>query len=181
MTALCGIAAQRLISSPVLVGTLFAPTQGSHFQALQPLSFPFTCTLHWCKHCTLLEVTMNVCNFPMTAFCGIAAQRLIYRPVLNGTLSATTRRLYFKALHPHRFLFICTLHWCKHCTVLEVTTNVRKFPMTALCGISADGVVCGPVLVGTIFAPSQVYIFRLSIPFASFSHATCIGASIVPC
>ena len=52
------------------------------------------------------------------------------------------------------FLFICILHWCKHCTVLEVTTNVRKCPMTAQCEIAADVVVYGPFLVGTLFAPT---------------------------
>ena len=91
----------------------------------------------------------------MTELCGIAAQELIFRPFLVGTLFAPAQGLHFQALHPLRFLFICTFLWYKYCTVLEVTTNVRKFPITALCEIVADGVVCGTVLVGTLLAPTQ--------------------------
>ena len=108
MTALCGIAAQELICRPVLVGTLFAPTQGSHFHALHPLSFLFICTLHWCKLCTVLETAANVRKFPMTALCGIAAQELLCRPFLVGTLFAPAQGLHFQALHPRGFLFIFT-------------------------------------------------------------------------
>ena len=134
---------------------LFAPNQGLHFHALHPLSFLFTCTWHWCNHCTVLEVTTNVRKFPITALCEIAADEVVCVPVLVGTLLAPTHGLYFKALHPLCFIFTCTLHWYKHCTVLEVTTNVRKFPMTALCGFTAQGLICRPVLVGTLFALTQ--------------------------
>ena len=151
MTAVCGIAAQGLICRHVLVGTLFAPTQGSHFQALHPLSFLFMCTLHWREHCTVLEIAANVRKFPMTALCGNTAQKLIRRSVIVVALLAPTKRLHFQSLHPLSFLFICTLHWCKHCTVLEVAANVRKFPMTALSGITAQRQICRPVLVGRIF------------------------------
>ena len=126
MTALCVIAAQRLIFRHVLIGTLFATTQGLQFQALHPLSFLLTCTLHWCKHCTVLEIAANVRKFPMSALCGIAPQKLICTPVLVGTLFAPTQGLHFQVLHPLSFLFIYTLYWCKYCTVLAVTTNVRK-------------------------------------------------------
>ena len=102
----------------VPVGMLFAPTQGSHFQSLHLFSFLFICTLHWCKHCTLLEVTMNVHKLPMTRLCVIAARILISRSVLLGMLFAPTMGSHFQALHPLSFLFIYTLHWCKHCTVL---------------------------------------------------------------
>ena len=125
MTALCGITAQGLICRPFLVGTVFAPTQGSHFQALHPLSFLFICTFHWCKQCTVLEIAANVRKFPMTALCVITAQILICKPVLVGALFTTTHALLFQSLHPLSFFFICTFHWCKHCTVIEVTTNVR--------------------------------------------------------
>ena len=166
MTVLCGIAADGVVCSPVLVGTLFAPTQGSHFQALQPLNFLFTCALHWCKHCTVPEVTRNVRKFTMTALCVIAAQILICRLVLVGTLSATTHGLHFQAPHLLSFIFICTLHWYKHCTVLEETTNVRKFPITALFEIAEDGVVCGPILVDTLFAPTQRLHFQALHPLS---------------
>ena len=168
MTALYGIAALGLICRPVLVGTLFAPTQGLHFQALHPFCFFFICTLHWCKYCTVLAVTTNVRKFPMTALCGIAAQGLICRPVHVDTLFAPTHGLHFQDLHPLSFLFICTFHWCKHSTVLEVTTKVRKFPMTALCGIAANELFCRPVLVGTVLYIPRLYIFMFSSPLASF-------------
>ena len=132
MTALCGITAQGLICWPFLVGALFAPTQGSHFQTFHPLRFPFICTLHWCKYCTVLAVTKNVRKFPMTSLCEIAAHGHICGPVLVGTLLAPTHRLHFQSLHPFSFLFICTLHLCKHCTMLEIAANMRKFPISAL-------------------------------------------------
>ena len=115
------------------VGTLFAPTQASHFQSLHPLKLLFICTLHWCKHCNVLEVTTNVRKFPITALCESAADGVVCGPVIVGTLFAPTQVSHFQALHPLSLLFIYTLHWCMHCTVLEVTTNMRKFPMTSLC------------------------------------------------
>ena len=57
---ICEIAAYGVVCGPILVGTLLAPTQGLQFQALHPLSFLLTCTLHWCKHCTVLEVGTDV-------------------------------------------------------------------------------------------------------------------------
>ena len=114
-------------------GLLCAPTKGLHFQVLHPLSFLFICSFHWCKHCTALEVSPNVRKFPMTALFGMGANGVVCGPVLVGTLFAPTQGLHFHALHPFSFLFICTLHWCKHCTVQEVTTNMRKFRMTWLC------------------------------------------------
>ena len=105
MTALCGITAQGLISWPFLVGALFAPTQGSHFQAFHPLRFLFICTLHWCKYCTVLAVTTNVRKFPMTSLCEIAAHGHICRPVLVGALLAPTHSLHFQSLHPFYFAF----------------------------------------------------------------------------
>ena len=166
MTALCVIAVRSLICRPVLVGTLFATMHGLHFQALHPLSFIFICILHWCKHCTMLEVTTNMRKFPMTALCGIAAQRLIYRPVLVDTLFATTHGLHFQALHSLSFLFTSTLDWCKHCTLLEVTTNVRKFPMTALCVIAAQKLICRPVLVGPLFTTTHGLHFQALHPLS---------------
>ena len=113
----------------------------------------------------MLEVTTNVRKFRITVLCEIAADGVVCGPVIVGTLFAPTQGLHFKALHPLNFLFICTLYWCKHCNVLEVTTNVRKFRITVLCEIAADGVVCGPVIVGTLFAPTQCHsyvTFRLN-------------------
>ena len=170
MTALCVIAAQRLIFRPVLIGTLFVTTHGLHFQALHPLSFLFICTLHWCKYCTVLEVTTNVRKFPMTALCGITAQGLICRPVRLGTLFAPTQYSHFQALHALNFLFICTLHWCKHCTMLEIAVNVRKFPMTSLCGITANGHICSPVLFGALLAPTQRLHFQSLHPLSFHFH-----------
>ena len=110
MTALYGIAALGLICRPVLVGTLFAPTQGLHFQALHSLSFFFICTLHWCKYCTVLEVAPNVRKFLLTALFEIAADGVLCGLVLVGTLFAPTQASHFQALHSLTFLFICTLH-----------------------------------------------------------------------
>ena len=44
--------------------------------------------------------------------------------------------------------------------MLEVTANVRKFPLTALREIAADGIVCGPVVVGNLFTPTQGLDFQ---------------------
>ena len=166
ITELCVIAPQKLICRPIIVGTLFAPNQGLQFHVVHPLSFLSTCTLHWCNHCTVLEVTTNVRKFPITALCEMAADGVICGPVLVGTLLAPTQGLQFHALHPLSFLFTCNLHWCNHCTVLEVTTDERKFPITALCEIAADGVVCGPVLVGTLLAPTQGLQFQALHPLS---------------
>ena len=117
----------------------------------------------------------------MTALCGITARGLICRPVFVGTLFAPTQGSHFQVLHPLSFIFICTLHWCKHCTVIEVTTNMRKLTITALCEIAEDGVVCGTVRVGTLFAPTQGLHFQSLHPLTSFSYAPCIGTNIVPC
>ena len=67
----------------------------------------------------------------------------------------TNQCLHFQALHLHGFHFICTLHWCKHCIRIEVAPNLGKFAISALCRIVGDGVVCGPILVGAPFAPTQ--------------------------
>ena len=53
------------------------------------------------------------------------------------------------------FLFICTLHWCKHFTGLEVAPILPKFLLTALREIAVDAVVFRHVFVGTLFAPYQ--------------------------
>ena len=98
----------------------FPLTQGLHFQALHPLSFLFTCNLHWCKHCTLLEVTTNVRKFSMTTLCVIAAQILICRPVLVGTLFATMHGLHFQALHP-----LSLLHFHMHLALVEALYRAR--------------------------------------------------------
>ena len=126
MTALCGIAAHGYICMPVLVGALLAQTQGLHFQALYPLSFLFIYTLLWCKRCTVLEVTANVHKFSITALCEFAADGVVCGPVLVGTLLAPTQGLQFQALHPLTFLFICTLHWCKHCTMPRICESFQS-------------------------------------------------------
>ena len=61
------------------------------------------------------------------------------RPVPVGALFVPTRGLHFQALHPFTFLFICTLHCCKHCTRLEVAASFRKLPLTALCVDAGKG------------------------------------------
>ena len=40
-------------------------TKGLHYQALLPLSFLFTYNLHWCNHCTGLDVAPNFRKFPL--------------------------------------------------------------------------------------------------------------------
>ena len=131
-TALYEIDAERVVSRPILDGMPFAPTQILHFQALLLLSFLSICTLNWCNHCTGIHVAPNFRKFPLTVLCGIDAERVLFSPVHDGTLFALTQILHFQALHPVTFLFICTLHWCKHCTGVEVAPNFRKFPLTVL-------------------------------------------------
>ena len=153
LTILCEFVADGVVFRPVLVGTLFAQTQGLHFQAFYPCSFPFICTLHWCKDCAGLEVAPNMGKFPLTAPCKFEADGVVSKPILVGILFAPIQGLHFQALHPLSFLSICTLHWCKHCTGLEVAPNMGKFPLTTLSEIAAEGVLFRPVLVGTQFAP----------------------------
>ena len=148
------------------------------FSVSPSLSFIFICTFHWCKHCIVIEVTTNVRRLTITALCEIAEDGVVCGTFLVGTLFAPTQALHFQALHPLSILFICTLHWCKHCTVQEITTNMRKFPMTSLCGIAANGHICRSVFVGALLDRHRVYIFSHSIPLASFSYAPFIGASI---
>ena len=124
------------------------------------------CVLHLWKHCTWLEVSPNSRKFPFTAQCGIAAGGVVCWPVLDGALFSPTQGLHFQAFHPLRFLFMGTLHLCKHCTGLEVAPNLRKFPFTALYGIAADGVVCRPALDGAAFAPKQGLHFQAVHPFS---------------
>ena len=121
-TALCEITADGVVSMPVRVGALFAPTQG----------LLFISTLHWCKHSTGLEGAPNLRKFPLTALFEIAADGVVSKPVLVGTLFAPTQGLHFQTLHPLSFVFMRILHWCKHCTGLEVDQNLRKFPLTAI-------------------------------------------------
>ena len=118
---------------PVLDGEHIAPTQGLHFQALHPLSFLCKYTLDWCEHCTLLEVAQNFCKFPFTALCGIGADEVVCRPVLDRAPFLPTQGLHFQALHHLSFFLICTLRLCKHCTGLKVFPNLRKSSFTALC------------------------------------------------
>ena len=114
---------------PVLVSALFAPTKDLHFQTLHPRSFHFICNLHRYKRCTVLEGAPNLQKFSLTAQCEFEADGVVFRPVLVGTLFAPTQGLPFHVLHRFSFLFMCTLHWCKHCTELEGDPIVRKFSL----------------------------------------------------
>ena len=154
-TALSVIAAEMVVCRSITVGVHIAPTKGLRFQALHLLGFLFIGTLHWCKHCTGLDVAPNLRKFPFTVLCVIAAEGVVCRSVTVGAHTAPTQCLRFQALHLLGFLFIGILHWCKHCTGLDVAPNLRKFPFTALCVIPSLGVVCRSVLVGALFAPTH--------------------------
>ena len=162
LTAMCVIAVEGVVCSPVLVGALFAPSHGLHFQVHQHLSFLFICTLHWLKHCTGVKPAPNLRKIPLTSMCAIAAERIVYRPVFAGAVFAPSHGLHFQAHQHLSFLFICTLHWCKHCTGLEVSPNLRKFPFTALCWIAARRVVCSPVLNGAPLCTNPGFTFSSS-------------------
>ena len=140
--------------------------------------------IHWdtgftLTHCTGLEVSPSMGKFPFKALCEIAADGVVSKPVLVGMLFAPTQGLLFQTLLLRSFLFICTLHQCKHCTGLEGAPNVRKFPLTALCEIAADGVVSRPVLVGTLFAPTKGLHFQTLHPRSFLLYAPCNRAKIV--
>ena len=127
LTALYSAAGDGVVCRPVPIGAVFAPTQGLHFQAVLPHRFLFICTLHWNKHCTVLEEPANLRKFPFMALYGAAEDGVVCRPVPVGAVFAPTQGLHFQALLPNSFLFICSLHWCNHCTVLEEAANLRKF------------------------------------------------------
>ena len=99
----------------------FCTNPGFIFQALHHLSFLLLCTLRSGKHSIGLEVSPNFRKFSFKALCSIRAGGVVCRPILDCAPFAPfapTQRLHFQALHPLSFLFICTLHWCKHCIEL---------------------------------------------------------------
>ena len=65
----------------------------------------------------------------------------------------------------HSFLFMCTLHWWKHCTEREVAPNWRIFSLTDLYGAEGDGVVWSSVQVGTLFVPTLGLHFQALLPY----------------
>ena len=134
MSALCRIVGDGVFCGPVFVGAPFAPTQGLHLQVLHLLTIHFICTLHWCKHCTWLQIAPNFGKFPITALCRIAADGVVCGSVLVGAPFAPTQGLHFQALLLLSFQFICTLHWCNHCTRIEVGQNLGKFPIKIVPG-----------------------------------------------
>ena len=113
------------------------------------------CTYRCWKPCTGLEVPPDVRKLPLTILCGDAEDGVVCRPFQVGALFAPTQGLHFQALQPLSFLFICTLHWCKHCTGIKVPSNVHKFPLTVLCDDAEDGVIFRPIQVRELFAPTQ--------------------------
>ena len=132
ISALCRIEADGVVCGPVLVGAPFAPTQGYHFKALHLLSFHFMSTLHWCKHCTRLEVATKLGKFTISALRRIVADGVVCGHVHVDAPFAPTQGLQFQALHLLSFHFICTLHWWKDCTRQQVAPNLCKFAITAL-------------------------------------------------
>ena len=72
----------------------------------------------------------------------------------------TDQEFMLSTSHLHGFLFICTLHLCKHCTVVLVAPNLRKLTITALCVNAAEALVCRSVTVVTHFAPTQGLYFQ---------------------
>ena len=150
----------------------FAPTQSLHFWALHILSFPFICTLRWCKHCTGQEVAANFRKFPFTALYGAVGDGVLWRPVTVGAPFAPIQGLHFWSLHILSFPFICTLRWCKHCTGQEVAAHFCKFPFTALYGEVGDGVLWGPVTVDAPFAPIQGLHFWALLPLSILFRCT---------
>ena len=147
------------------------------------------CTLRWCKHCTGLEVPANFRKFPFTALYGAVGDGVLCRPVTVGALFALTQGLYFLGLHILSFLFICTLRWCKHCTGLEVPASFHKIPLTELYGGVGVGVLCRPVTIGTLIAPTQgLYFWALHILSFFFmctlrwcNHCTTLDAAAKLC
>ena len=103
---------------------------------------------------------------------GAAGDGVVCRPVPVGAPFAPTQRFHFQALLPLSFLFICTFHWCKHCTGVEEAPNLRKFSFTALRGIAADGVVCRPAPVDAPFAPTQGFHFQALLLHSFLSICT---------
>ena len=130
-TEQCGIDAERVVSWPVHDCTLFPPTQGFYFQVLLPLSFLCICTFHWCKHCTGLDGAPNFLKFQLTALWRVHAE-VLCMPVPDDTPFAPTQGIHFQALLLLSFIFICTLHWCKRYSGLEVAPN---FPQISIDGV----------------------------------------------
>ena len=151
-----------------------------NFQALHLLTFLFIGTLHWWKHCTGLDEAPNLREFPFTELRVTAAEGVVCMTVTIGAHFPPKQRLHFQTLCLLGFLFICTLHWCKHCTSLDVAPNLRKFPMTALCVIAAERVVCRSVPVGGLFAPTQTLLFQALHLHSFLFTCPCISANIIP-
>ena len=125
---------------------------------------------------------MNWRISPLTALYGAAEDGVVCGPVQVGTLFAPTQGLHFQDLLPHSFLFMFTLHWCKH-TQREVAPN------SELWQISIDDRIWRCMRQSSLEARAGRYVFctdsgftffRLSYPIASFSCAPCIGENIAP-
>ena len=125
-------------------------------------------------------VAPNLRNFPLKAPCGDARDGVVRRPVKVGALFAPTQGLHFRTLHPLSFLLICALHWCKHCTGIQVAPNLRAVSLMALCGAAGDGVVLRPVQVDALFVPTQGLHFRAVRPLSFLFICTLHGANILP-
>ena len=74
-----------------------------------------------------LDVAPNLCKFPFTVLCAIAAEWVVCRFVTGGAHFAPIQGLRFHPFHLLGFHFICTLQWCKHCNGLDGAPNLRKY------------------------------------------------------
>ena len=165
---------------------LFAPNQDFHIRDPLPLSLLFICNLHWCKHCTGLEIAPILQKFPPTALCKTASDAVICRPLHVGTLFAPSMDFHIWAPYPLSFLFICTLHWCNHCTGLEVAPILRELPSTTPHRTEEDAVVYRPVHFRAILVPSQEFHIQAPHPLSIFFICTlhrckqCTGLEVAP-
>ena len=150
------------------------------FRLLFPITSFSYAPSRWCKHCTGRQVAPNLRKFPYTALYGAAGIAAVWRPVPVRAPFAPTQGLHFQALLSHRFLFICTLVQCKHCTgdrQLRICANFHSRPYTALQEMKQFGGLSRQM---STLHQTKVYIVRLLFPIASFSYAPSVGANTVP-
>ena len=74
-------------------------------------------------------------------------------------LIAQTEGWRFWPTHSHRFLLICSFHYCNYCCGLGFAGNIREFPLPILCGDGAEGIFCKFVPLSALIAQTEGFRF----------------------
>ena len=92
----------------------------------------------------------------MSILCGEGAGGTICKLVPLCALIAQTEGFPFWPPHSHRFLLICSLHYCSG---LGFVGNLREFPLQMLCGEGAGGTIFKLVPLCALNAETEGFRF----------------------